>query len=61
MSLPAVAALTPPDVDVEIVDCRVQEIDYGAAADLVGISALTCEAPFAYEVAERFREKACQW
>lgn len=28
LSLPVVAALTPPDIEVKIVDCRVQEVDY---------------------------------
>lgn len=57
LSLPSVAALTPPDVEVQIVDCRVQQIDYDVQVDLVGISLLTCEASFAYEVARKFRAR----
>lgn len=57
LTLPALAALTPPDVDVRIVDCRVQTIDYEAPVDLVGITAMTCEAPAAYEIADRFRAR----
>ena len=55
LSLPAVAAVTPDDVDIRIVDTRVQEIDYDEPVDLVGISVLTPEAPKAYEIAARFR------
>ena len=57
LSLPIVAALTPKDIEVEFVDCRVQELDYEKDVDLVGITVLTCEAPFAYEIATRFRER----
>ncbi len=57
LTLPALAALTPPDVDVQIVDCRVQAIDYEAPVDLVGITAMTCEAPAAYKIADTFRAK----
>jgi radical SAM superfamily enzyme YgiQ (UPF0313 family) len=57
LTLPALAAVTPPDVDVRIVDCRVQAIDYEAPVDLVGITAMTCEAPGAYEIADAFRAR----
>jgi radical SAM superfamily enzyme YgiQ (UPF0313 family) len=57
LTLPTLAALTPPDVDVQIVDCRVQAIDYEAPVDLVGITAMTCEAPAAYKIADAFRAK----
>ncbi len=57
LSLPVVAALTPRDVDVEIVDCRVQTVNYDEPVDLVGISVLTPEAPDAYEIAKEFRSK----
>jgi len=57
LSLPIVAALTPKDIEVAFVDCRMQELDYEKHVDLVGITVLTCEAPFAYEIATRFRER----
>lgn len=57
LTLPAVAALTPPDVDVAITDENVEEIDYDEPVDLVGLTAMTMHAPAAYGIAERFRAK----
>jgi radical SAM superfamily enzyme YgiQ (UPF0313 family) len=57
LTLPALAALTPAGIDVQIVDCRVQPIDYDAPVDLVGITAMTCEAPAAYQIADKFRAR----
>ncbi|HNW93974.1 MAG TPA: cobalamin-dependent protein, partial [bacterium] len=58
LSLPAVAALTPPDWTVEILDARtVPAVDYSRPADLVGITAFTAEAPSAYEIADGFRRQ----
>ena len=57
LSLPVVAALTPPDVDVKIIDSRIQDIPYDDPVNLVGISVLTAEAPSAYRIAAKFREK----
>lgn len=57
LSLPVVAALTPPDVDVRIVDSRVHEVNYDDPVDLVGISVLTPEAPDAYRMASHFRKR----
>jgi len=56
LSLPAIAAMTPPDWDVEILDARVTPIDYGRKADLVGITGFTAEIPNAYEIADGFRK-----
>ncbi len=52
-----VAALTPPEWDVEIIDENVGVPDYDAMPrpDLVGITAFTSQASRAYEVAARFR------
>jgi radical SAM superfamily enzyme YgiQ (UPF0313 family) len=55
LSLLQVAALTPPEVEVEIVDEAVREVDFAADCDLVGITAFTSSAPRAYEVASIFR------
>lgn len=57
LGLPTVAALTPADWDVEIIDARVRPVDYGANVDLVGITGLTAEMPNAYEIAENFRKR----
>jgi len=57
LGLTTVAALTPPEWDVEILDARVSAVDYGADADLVGITGLTSEIPGAYEIADGFRAR----
>ena len=57
LNLPTIAALTPTDWDVEILDARVKPVDYDAKADLVGITGFTAEMPGAYEIADNFRKK----
>jgi radical SAM superfamily enzyme YgiQ (UPF0313 family) len=57
MALPYLAALTPPGIDVEIVDDRVEEINYNGNYDLVGITSYTSQAPRAYQIADLFRQK----
>lgn len=57
LSLPTVAALTPPEWDVEILDTRTAPVDYDAKVDLVGITAYTAEIPGAYRMADGFRKK----
>lgn len=56
-SLAAVAAATPNDVEVQIIDESIEPISYEADCNLVGITVLTRFAPHAYEIARRFREK----
>lgn len=50
-----VAAATPPYVHTRVIDEDVEEIDFGADVDLVGLSFMTLSAPRAYEIADRFR------
>ena len=57
LSLPVLAALTPPDWEVEIIDSREKPVDFSQKADLVGITAFTAEIPSAYEIADGFRAK----
>jgi len=57
LSLPTVAALTPDDWTVEIIDSRITPINYDIPADLVGITAFTAEAPSAYQIAGGFRAR----
>src|SRR4026209_1273129 len=52
-----VAACTPRDVDVQVVDEYVEPIPYDTDADLVALSAKTSCVVHAYEVAERFRKR----
>jgi len=57
MSLPVLASLTPPDVDVHLVDEHVEPTDLDEPADLVAISCMTAAAPRGYEIADRFRDR----
>lgn len=57
LSLPVIAAHTPPGWDVKLVDEAVQDIDFDEPCDLVGLSVMTCYAPRAYEIADEFRRR----
>ena len=52
-----VAALTPPDWQISIVDEKVESLDLAQAADLVGITAVTTTVQRGYEVADHFRQR----
>ena len=56
LNLPTLAALTPKDWEVEILDARVTPVDYNARVDLVGITGFTAEMPSAYHIADNFRK-----
>ena len=55
-ALAYIAALTPPDWDMKIVDENIEPITFDDA-DLVGITTTTSNAPRAYEVSEQYRRK----
>ncbi|ACX51486.1 Radical SAM domain protein [Ammonifex degensii KC4] len=55
LSLLTVAGLTPPEVEIKLVDEAVEELEISAEWDLVGITATTAQAPRAYEIAQAFR------
>lgn len=55
--LPLLAALTPPDVEVRLVDENVEQVNTDAAADWVAITSMTASAPRAYAIADAFRER----
>ena len=57
LGLLTVAGLTPPDIDVELIDESVTGVDYCRSADLVGLTATTANAPRAYEIAGEFRNR----
>ncbi len=57
LSLPVIAAYTPPGWDVDLVDEAVEDIDFDRPCDLVGLSVMTCYAPRAYEIATEFRKR----
>jgi len=57
MSLAAIAALTPPDVELRFVDESFEEVDIDERVDLVAISAMTAVAPRSYYLAREFRKR----
>jgi radical SAM superfamily enzyme YgiQ (UPF0313 family) len=57
MSLPLLAAYTPGDVEVRLVDDQYEEIPYNDSGDLVGITAITETVAQAYEIADEYRKR----
>ncbi len=57
LTLATLAGLTPPEVEVQALDDRLEAIDYDAPRDLVGISVKTYTARRAYEIAAEFRRR----
>ena len=55
LSLTTLAALTPPDIEVRIMDENVEAIDFDSRPDLVAVSLMTPLAPRGYEIADQFR------
>ena len=57
LSLTIVAALTPPEHEVRIVDENVEPLDFDMGVDIVGVTFMTALAPRAYEIARRFKDR----
>ncbi|HEX9206426.1 MAG TPA: radical SAM protein [Candidatus Deferrimicrobiaceae bacterium] len=57
LGLLKVAAATPPDWNVKVVDEKVEPLDLAAPADLVGITGMTPAIGRAYEIADAFRAR----
>ena len=79
IGLPTIAALTPEDFDVELIEMRTAKEQYAKGIefttpseylerlgdrisleetpDLVGVSALTAQAPLAYRITDHFRDR----
>jgi radical SAM superfamily enzyme YgiQ (UPF0313 family) len=57
LSLPTLAAYTPAEASVEIVDEKFHPLPDGQGYDLVGITAMTPLAPKAYRIADTFRRR----
>ena len=55
LSLTTLAALTPPEMEVRILDENVEAIDFDSRPDLVAVSLMTPLAPRGYEIADQFR------
>ena len=52
-----VAALTPDDWEIEIIDEKTEPVDLDADADVVGITAMTPAVNRGYEIADHFRSR----
>jgi len=57
LGLLILAALTPPEFDVEVIDEHFDVIDFNKDYDLVAISAMTQQSLRAYEIADEFRRR----
>lgn len=57
LALITVAALTPGDVELSVIDERVDILDLDEDFDAVGISMMTAQARRGYEVADHFRNR----
>ena len=57
LTLAALAGMSPPDVEVQALDDRIESINYDEPRDLVGISVKTFTARRAYQIAAEFRKR----
>lgn len=57
LAMGVLSALTPDSWDIEFYDDRVEPVDFGVDADLVGIGIETYSAKRGYQIAEKFRER----
>jgi len=51
------ASLTPSDIEVKIIDEKIEEVDFNDLPDAIAISYKTMSSNRAYEIARTFREK----
>jgi radical SAM superfamily enzyme YgiQ (UPF0313 family) len=57
LTLPYLAALTPPDWKLKLIDEQLQPLDFDERADLVAITTSTLTSLRAYDVADEFRRR----
>ena len=57
IALNIVASLTPPHYGIRIVEEELERVDADEECDIVGISAMTPNAPRAYRIADEFRKR----
>lgn len=57
LNLAIIAAHTPAEYDVRIIDQAFDDIDYDMDVDLVGITCMTPLAPKAYDISNEFRKR----
>ncbi len=56
LGIPIMASLTPPDVEIELIDDNSgDKINYNAPTDLVAVSCFTPQASRAFEIADEYR------
>lgn len=55
LSVLTLAASTPEEIEVSIIDENLERIDFDTEADLVGITIMTPQAMRAYQIADQFR------
>jgi radical SAM superfamily enzyme YgiQ (UPF0313 family) len=57
LALPVLAAITPPGVEIQLIDEAVEDVDLNLEADLVGLSSMTATVTRAYAIADHFRSR----
>lgn len=60
LTLGIISALTPPEIEVDMVEEEIQEINFDKYYDLVGISCMTASALRAYQLSSFFRQKGAK-
>jgi len=60
LTLPVLAALTPPDIEVIVTEEEIEDITYKDRVELVGISYMTPLAERAYEIADEYRRRGAK-
>ncbi len=57
LALPTLAAITPKEHNVKIIDEAIETIDFNEECDLVGLTAMTFKSARAYQIAKEFRQR----
>jgi radical SAM superfamily enzyme YgiQ (UPF0313 family) len=57
LTLPYLAALTPPDWEVQLLDEQLEEINFACCPDLVALTVGTFNSLRAYDIADEFRRR----
>jgi radical SAM superfamily enzyme YgiQ (UPF0313 family) len=57
LSMPTIAGLTPPEHEVVLCDENVEEIDFDADADIVGVTGYIIHRERMFEIVEEFRRR----
>jgi len=60
LAIAQLAALTPPDIQTEFFDDRLEKINYDTTTDLVAINIEAYTAKRAYEIAEQYKKRGKQ-